>query len=181
MKILFSAVLCLTILLGCADLEPGERVLLDETQLTQHHYASGYLTACVVDDVRYKNTCFTSKAALGKPPLDVLYQRFASARESMDRLDVKEANGAAFCTVGILLSCELDKLLRQRGYRRDSAVIYEIHSLMNGRMDSHLEKMIPKREFYPSNYDPLDREKFREVLLRSIDTLLKYDPSWRRW
>ena len=165
---------------GCTGQRPMERLFLSEDQLTHNNYARGYLTACALEDEKYANTCFTSRQALGKDPIEVLHVRFLEARSTMDNSDTTEANRSAMCTVGILLSCELVDLLREHGYSRDSDVIYKLHLLLSGSMDSFLERKIPKSELYPSNYDPQKSEHFRRVLQRSIEELKRNDPNWRR-
>lgn len=154
----FSGLLALAVacLYGCAvgDRPTSENpVLRTETELARNDYEKGMVTVpCTSFEQSIVQVCFTSLEAQGHRPIDVLHDRFMRAREPMGVDYSGEADLEAFCTKGVLRSCELETVLLARGYRRDPDVLFQLMLLMSHSASIFLSRVPESEHPYPENY-----------------------------
>lgn len=108
--------------------------------------------------------CFTGKDADISNEIKTIYNRFMSNLE-ITELDKKVMYQKAVCTLGILQSCELKKIVQDlKADIRTNDLQYYI----SGEAQEFGELDDKEKEIFPKNYNPENFEEFKKVLMKSI-------------
>ena len=171
-----------TVLLASCVSQPIaiKEMVLPEEKLIRIDYEEGSIALCRINYEAHKDLCYTSKHAGSVPPLGVLYGRFNKSLKQVSGLTEDEANGVALCTLGFLMSCELNNLLDEIDYKRDGEFLYQLLEILKREKNPFLEKKVPLESIYPRKYKLTNEQQFEEVLRKAILELKNNNNQWRK-
>lgn len=168
----------LIFLILCAGCTQLQEIEVADKVLYESMYAPDVLPPCIPEASSYYkvNICYRSNHSEDSDDFMILYKNFMGAvsvaeekhSESGESVEKEVLYREAACSIGVRLSCALNRILVKSGVNMDAGWVPELISGNAKDLGEELSFAV-----YPVNYSPTNFSQFKDVLIKGIEFFVK--------